>query len=142
GRARGPSISAPFHVIAALMGAPSSSARHFPTALKFSNAKPSGSMLAWQLAHTALLRCCSIRSRREAGLLFPSFCLSGGTFGGGGGGGAPSSVSSTHLPRKTTEVRCAYEVTVSTLAWPRMPLRRSSVTWTLRKWLPNTPGIL
>jgi hypothetical protein len=49
-------------------------------------------------------------------LLRPSFSLSGGTFGGGDGGGVPSRLSSTHLPRNTTDVRFGYEVTDKTLA--------------------------
>ena len=82
----------------------------------------------------------SIRSRRDAGLLFPSFCLSGGTFGGGGGGGEASSVSSTHFPRRTTDVRSAYEVTVKTLPCPNKPCRAGSVTCIRLKWLPYTSG--
>ena len=60
--------------------------------------------------------------------------------GGGGGGGAPRRTSMTHLPRSTGEVRPAWEVMVSTLACPRMPLRRSSVYWTLRRCDPVTPS--
>ena len=37
-----------------------------PTASKFSSAKPSGSISAWQLAQTGLARCCSIRSRIDS----------------------------------------------------------------------------
>ena len=49
-------------------GAPPSVSRQRPTASKCSSAKPSGSICAWQLAQTALFRCCSIRSRSAAGL--------------------------------------------------------------------------
>ena len=94
-------------VIAESIAAPSSSSRQRPIASKFSSAKPSGSRLAWQLAQTGFERCCSIRSRSDVGLLRPSFSGSGGTFAGGGGGGEPSSVSSTHLPLSTTDVRSA-----------------------------------
>ncbi len=52
--------------------------------------------------------------QRLAGLLV--FSISVGTSGGGGGGGAPSTFSMIHLPRSTGEVRCAYDVTVRTLA--------------------------
>ena len=43
----------------------------------------------------------------------PSF--RSGTSGGGCGGGVPRRLSSTHLPRKTGDVRLAYEVTVRML---------------------------
>src|SRR3989441_12673605 len=119
-----------------LIGAPESFSRHCPTASKFSSANPSGSIREWQLAHTELFRCCSMRSRSAVGALFPSFSFSGGTLGGGGGGGDPSRFSRTHLPRSTTEVRFAYEVTVRILPWPSSPSRRSSVSVTRRKWLP------
>ena len=42
-------------------------ARKAPMASKFSKAKPSGSMRAWQLAQLGLARCCSIRWRSDAG---------------------------------------------------------------------------
>ena len=72
-------------------------------------------MRAWQLAHTGLLRCSSIRSRTDVGLSDSSFSLRAGTSGGGAGGGAPSMFSSSHLPRTTGDVRVAYEVTVRML---------------------------
>ena len=55
---------------------------------------------------------------------------------GGAGGGAPNRFSKTHLPRKTTDVRFAYEVIVSRLAWPSSPCRRSSLRSTRRNRLP------
>ena len=50
------------------------------------------------VAHAGFFRCCSSRSRTDAGL--PPSPRSGrpGTFGGGGGGGLPRRFSSTHLP--------------------------------------------
>src|SRR5260370_36727940 len=97
----------PEQLMVQLISAPISFPRHFPVASKCSSAKPSGSIREWQDAHTAFLRCSSIRSRSAVGLLFPSFNLSGGTLGGGGGGGEPSRFSKIHLPRSTTEVRSA-----------------------------------
>jgi hypothetical protein len=41
--------------------------RHPPIASKFSSAKPSGSIGAWQAAQTGFARCCSSRSRIDAG---------------------------------------------------------------------------
>ena len=41
---------------------------------------------------------------------------SAGTFGGGSGGGVPSKLFRIHFPRRTGEVRMAWEVSVSTLA--------------------------
>ena len=68
--------------------------------------------------------------------------LSGGTFCGGGGGGVPTMFSRIHLPRSTGEVRLAYDVTVSTLPWPRIPPRTlSSPSATRLKRLPYTLGI-
>ena len=77
----------------------SSCARHRPIPSKFSSAKPSGSISAWQLAQAGfaavLLHPLAHRLRRRS----PPFSLSAGTLGGGGGGGAPSMFSSSHLPR-------------------------------------------
>src|SRR5437867_3146164 len=94
---------------------PASAVRHRPMASKFSSANPKGSIAAWQLAQPGFLRCFSMSWRNGSGL--PSVPLSSklGTLGGGGGGGAPSMFSSSHLPRKTTDVRLAYEVTVRRL---------------------------
>ena len=100
----------------ASIGAPdSSSVRHLPTPSKFSSAKPSGSIMAWQLAQTAFWRCSAIRSRIERGWVAKLFGFSSGTLGSGGGGGAPRRFSRIHLPRTTGDVRSAYDVTVSML---------------------------
>src|SRR5439155_5514801 len=109
--------------------------RNLPIASKFSSAKPIGSMRAWQLAHTGLARCCSMRPRIERTLLCLS-SFSDGTLSGGGGGGAPRRFSSNHLPRRVGEVRVGYEVTVRMLACPNNPRRAGSVTTTRRKSLP------
>ena len=59
-----PSASTP----AASIGAPSAPAlRHWPTGLKFSSAKPTGSMMRWHDAHVGLLRCSSICCRTVFG---------------------------------------------------------------------------
>ena len=102
---------------------PSPVVRQRPMASKFSSAKPSGSIWAWQLAHTGLLRCCSIRSRTDAGFPPSPFSGSAGTSGGGAGGGAPRMFSSSHFPRTTGEVRVAYDVTVRMLPCPSRPRR-------------------
>ena len=59
--------------------------RQRPTASKFSSAKPTGSIVLWQLAHTGFVRCWLRRSRigRPAATDVSS---STGTFAGGGGG--------------------------------------------------------
>ena len=85
--------------------APSSRARHRPTASKFSSANPSGSILAWQVAQAGLARCRAMRSRIVAGAARSPGSSSSGMSGGGGGGGAPSRFSSSHFPRSTGEVR-------------------------------------
>src|SRR5262245_36090006 len=91
---------------AASIGSPYSAALHRPMALKFSRAKPIGSILLWQLAHTALLRCFSMRSRTDEGGAPPSpFSVNAGTFGGGAGGGEPRMLVSSHFPRTTGDVR-------------------------------------
>ncbi len=48
--------------------------------------------------------------------------------------------SSSHLPRRTGDVRFGYEVMVSTLPWPSRPLRWVPAIVTRRKRLPETPG--
>src|SRR5262245_16543368 len=102
----------------ASMAAPSLVARHLPSASKFSSENPSGSILTWQTAHDGFLRCASICARIELALALSASSLSGGTSGGGGGGGAPSTLSSSHRPRNTGEVRFGYEVTVRMLPCP------------------------
>ncbi len=84
---------------------PSSAVRQRPIASKFSSANPSGSIRAWQLEQTGLLRWSSMRSRTEAGFPLSPVSRSAGTSGGGGGGGAPRTFSSSHLPRSTGDVR-------------------------------------
>ena len=46
---------------------PISFTRHMPTPSKFSSAKPSGSMIAWQLAQVGFFRCSSSRARTDSG---------------------------------------------------------------------------
>src|SRR6476646_6822429 len=93
---------------------PPSVSRHCPIASKFSNAKPIGSKLAWQLTQAGLVLCAVTRSRIErawsAGV-FPS----GGTLGAGGGVGVPKTFSKIDLPRMMGDVRLETDVTVSQL---------------------------
>ena len=101
----------------------SSIVRQTPTALKFSSAKPSGSISAWQLAQLGFARCAASRSRIVS-VPPPSLVSSrSGTSAGGGGGGTPSRFSRIHLPRTTGEVRSGYDVTVRMLPWPSRPRR-------------------
>ncbi len=52
----------------------------------------------------------------------------------------PSSLSSTHAPRRTGDVRSPYEVRSSTAALPSRPARSFSASVTSRNWEPNDPG--
>src|SRR5207247_666695 len=115
--------------------------RHWPTASKFSIDRPIGSIMAWQLAHTGLRRCCAMRSRIVIACdVFES--LSGGTLGGGGGGGVPRMFCRIHLPRITGEVRLGYAVASRMLPCPSKPPRMLSAGKVMR-WnrLPYTFGI-
>ena len=85
-------------------GRPFSSARHRPTASKFSMAKPIGSILTWHEAQAGLARCICIASFIDNGCPDRSV-LRDGTSAGGGGGGDASRFSSTYLPRNTADVR-------------------------------------
>src|SRR5207248_10760626 len=87
-------------------GFPSSTVRQRPTASKFSNENPGGSIRLWQLAHWPLARCSAKRSRTES-VAEIVLSLSAGTFGNGGGGGVPSTFSRIQRPRITGEVRVA-----------------------------------
>src|SRR5262245_37838205 len=93
-----PSARTPAASIAAPSGVLS---RHCPTELKFSSAKPGGSISRWHEAHVGFFRCSSSCSRTVFGTLDASLLLSSsvGTFGGGGGGGVLRNVLSTYLPR-------------------------------------------
>ena len=77
-----------------------------------------------------------MRSRCDVGAAPAALSSRGGTLAGGAGGGDPSTRSSSHLPRFTTEVRVEYEVRVRMLALPSSPARRSSGSTTRRKWFP------
>ncbi len=130
-----PSASVP----ATSSGAPSAPvSRHCPTELKFSSAKPAGSITRWQPAQGWFLRCNSNCARTvfaavDAPLLLSS---SEGTFGGGGGGGVFRKVLSTYFPRKTGEVLVATEVIARMLPCPSRPRRLGSVSFTLRNCGP------
>src|SRR5215467_4876471 len=92
-------------------GLPSSvTSRHWPIGLKFSRAKPVGSMVRWQPAQKAFSRCFSSLSRTDLGDSPTSFSARVGTFGGGGGGGRFNNVLRIHLPRFTGDVRVGFEV--------------------------------
>ena len=100
----------------------SSTVRHRPTKSKFSSDRPSGSIIAWQLAHVGFARCCAIRSRIDssssAGL---GFSFRAGTSGGGSASSVPIRFSRIHLPRTTGDVRLGKEVTDRMLPWPSSP---------------------
>src|ERR1035441_10271510 len=69
--------------------------RHMPSALKFSSARPGGSIWLWQEAHKTFSRCTASVSRNVGARLARFFTASssGGTFGGGGSGGVPKMLS-------------------------------------------------
>ena len=88
---------------------------------KLSREKPGGSMSRWQRAQLSTFRCAANSSRivvapRVSGSMDP-------TPGGGLDGGVPSRRLRTKLPRGTGEVFVPLAVTLSTLAWVRMPPR-------------------
>src|SRR5688500_7398459 len=95
-------------------------------------------MLAWQLAHAGFARCCSSISRTVVALMiFPS-SNAVLTSGGGGGTDVARIFSRSHLPRIVGDVRCGYDVTDSTLAFPSNPQRFGSESSTRRKCVPYT----
>src|SRR5262245_47660088 len=102
--------------------------RHFPSASKFSSAKPMGSMILWHPAHGGFFRCAVICSRNVRILPGPpEESSSGGTLGGGSGGGVPRMFSSTHTPRFTGELlKFCVHVTERKLPFPSSPRRASS----------------
>src|SRR5688572_22344329 len=109
----GPSILRPSTSTPAESIAPSFvESRHCPTGLKFSSAKPTGSMFRWHDAHTAFERCNSSCWRTVVGFSFDALASSGGiTISvGGGSGGVLRRVDITYLPRMTGEVRFATDV--------------------------------
>ena len=96
---------------------------------KFSSASPIGSISLWQLAHAGLRavllhplphrqRAAPVLASRRAAARWPAAAAAA----------IPSSVSSTHLPRFTGEVRFGCDVTGRMLPWPSRPRRASSVT--------------
>src|SRR5688500_10536158 len=82
--------------------------RHLPTASKFSSPKPSGSMRTWHEAHVGWARCASSDSRSDLETPTTSSARLG-TSPGGGGGAELRMFSRMYFPRKTGEVRFAYE---------------------------------
>ena len=98
--------------------------RHRPIASKFSVDKPDRiHQLMAARAHRRW-RDAGPSARAWSGFSHPdSFSGSGGTFSGGGGTGVPSRFSRIHLPRRTGDVRFAYDVTVMMLPWPSSPPR-------------------
>ena len=80
--------------------------RHFPSASKFSSAKPIGSM-SLVATGAGLILAVKRSSARASVRIFadpPAASSSGGTFGGGSGGGVPRMFSRTQTPRLTGEV--------------------------------------
>src|SRR6185503_2894044 len=127
----GPFTFVPSQIVAdASIGTPPSPpcfVRQEPSASKFSNANPIGSISLWQPAQGSFLRCSVICSRRVITFFSLLLSSSGGTFGGGSGGGVPRIFSSTHTPRFTGDVRkfCC-QASASTLPCPRSPRRYAS----------------
>src|SRR6185295_7401098 len=109
-----------------------STVRQAPRASKFSRANPVGSITPWHILQDALSRCCSSRALTVFGCSPAFWERSVAVSGGGGGGGVPISLSRTHAPRSTGEVRSAYEVRISTAALPSRPKRSLLVRVTLR----------
>ena len=113
-------------------------------ALKFSKAKPNGSMRLWQEAQSGFSRCIAKASRRLMVLpsCFFSEASSEATFAGGGGGGVPRKLSRMNNPRFTGEVRVGFEVTANTLPMVNKPPRGlSGGSLTKRMSPPSTPGM-
>ncbi len=92
--------------------------------------------MTWQLTHTGLDRCSSMRARM--GRLSSGF--NGGTFGKGGGGATPKNSVSICLPRLTGDVRSLNELTVRKLPCPRIPARALSVYVNFRNSLARYAG--
>ena len=91
--------------------------------------EPIGSISRWHDAHTGFARCSSIRWRSDVTFTCAaSFSRFVSTPGGGFGGGAPSTFSSTHLPRVTGDVRFAADVTVRMLPCPSRPAPRDRLS--------------
>ena len=89
--------------------------------MKFSSARPYGSITPWHALQLAFLRCCSSRSRTVFGCSPSGVSEFVSTPGGGGVGGVPMSLSSTHAPRSTGDVRSPYDVRSSTAPLPSSP---------------------
>ena len=70
-----------------------------------------------------LMRCCSSRARIVFGFSPAGVVRFVSTPGGGGVGGVPMSLSSTHAPRSTGDVRSPYDVRSSTAPLPSRPKR-------------------
>src|SRR4029434_9032912 len=124
-----PSASTPLASIFAPSGI---ATRHWPTELKFSSAKPGGSMTRWHPEQAGFCRCSSSWSRTDFVADSLPLLLSSrvGTFGGGGVGGVFRNVVSTYAPRKTGDVRVARPVSDRILPWPSRPNRFGSVSFT------------
>ena len=83
---------------------PSNTSRSPSTPSKVVRSSIAPEIIAWQLAHTGLARCCTIRSRIDSNSPASLSSLRSGT---SGGGGVPSRFSRIHLPRNTGDVRWA-----------------------------------
>ena len=104
---------------------PASASRQVPSAVKFSNARPSGSIRSWHELHSLFARCtASISLNFGSRPLNPLIASSSaGTSGGGGGGGVPRMFSKTNSPRFTGDVRVGFDVTASTAPCVSTPPR-------------------
>src|SRR5438105_14237551 len=98
-------------------------------------------MTPWHWLQLAFERCCSSLARSVFGFSPLGVDKSVAVSGGGGVGGVPSSLSSTHAPRNTGDVRSPYEVRISNAALPSRPQRSFSANVTLRICVPTIPEI-
>lgn len=92
-------------------------------ASKLSNARPRGSIFAWQEAHVAFVEWAASCSRIVAFGLSEGTGSSGSTFGGGGGGVRAKIASETQAPRCTGRCRVPSEVSERIPACVRIPPR-------------------
>src|SRR5262249_42127846 len=99
--------------------------RHLPKALKFSKARPRGSIRLWHEPHKRLLRWTLSVSFSVGGLplMVAATCSIDGIFGGGGGGGVPKRLSRINKPRFTGEVLSGFDVTTRNVPCVRTPPR-------------------
>jgi hypothetical protein len=107
-------------------------------ASKFSMARPIGSITPWHWLQPGFERWLSSLARSVFGVSPLGVDKSVSTSGGGGVGGVPISLSMTHAPRSTGDVRSPYDVRNSMAPLPSTPHRRASSSVTRRNCGPST----